>query len=240
VTGAKALHICRPQTLFADTRCEGCVVRRTLEGGELPAADLEQLLQRSETVTVRAKQTLYEQGAPAEALFMIRRGAVKMLVSESGLPPQLVRWMTAGNVIGLEAVTGGCYRHSAVAIEPLECCRIPQAVAGFLEENACRGFYRAVLSQYQAACEGADSFVATLRGGTPEQKMARLLLTLGAMHGGRHCVSLLRTDIGAALGLSMETASRLMAEFRRRGLVKATGRQLHCDRDTLSKIAAGG
>jgi hypothetical protein len=46
-----------------------------------------------------------------------------------------------------------------------------------------------------------------------------------------------RGDIGAALGASMETASRLMAEFRRRGLLRVAGRRLVCDRTGLGALA---
>jgi CRP-like cAMP-binding protein len=222
--------------LFADARCSGCVVRATLEGG-LPSTGLEQVLQQSDSVTLRAKQVMYAQGAPAEALFMIRRGAVKLLSAEGDhQQPHLVRWMKGGHVLGLETVAGGTYRHTAVAIEALECCRIPLPVVDYLE-NAGRGFYRAVLYQAQAASDEADSFIATLSTGSAEQKLARLLLKLGSMHEGRYCVSLRRTDIGAALGTTMETASRMMAEFRRRGIVQAAGRRLHCDRCALQAIA---
>jgi CRP-like cAMP-binding protein len=222
--------------LFSDPRCEGCVVRGTIEGGALAVSGLQQVLQRSEYVTLRAKQRLYAQGAPADALFALRRGTVKLLRAEGAEPARLVRWMKSGAVVGLEAATGAAYRHTAVAIEPVEFCRIPLPVVRHLE-SAGPSFYRALLRQCQAGVDEADSFIATLVGGTSAQKLARLLLKLGAMHDGRYCVSLMRNDIGAALGMSMETASRLMAQFRRRGMFRAAGRQLHCDREALRKIA---
>jgi DNA-binding transcriptional regulator YhcF (GntR family) len=48
--------------------------------------------------------------------------------------------------------------------------------------------------------------------------MARLLITLGCT--GDHPETMpSREDMGALLGITTETASRIMAEFKRRGLV---------------------
>jgi CRP-like cAMP-binding protein len=160
---------------------------------------------------------------------------VKLLRLDEGTR-HLVGWMAAGGVIGLEGVFGERYRHSAVAIEPLEYCRIPRAVIRYLE-GAGHGFCRELGRLWQANMDECDSFIVTLGAGTAKKRLARLLLKLGAMHEGRYCVSLRRSDIGAALGVSMETASRLMAEFRRRGLLRVAGRRMVCDRTGLGALA---
>jgi CRP-like cAMP-binding protein len=48
-----------------------------------------------------------------------------------------------------------------------------------------------------------------------------------------------REDMGALLGVTTETASRFVAEFKRQGLVREVGANLFdCDLDALKTLAA--
>ena len=47
-----------------------------------------------------------------------------------------------------------------------------------------------------------------------------------------------REDMGALLGITTETASRVMAEFRRRGLIQRDkSNELVCDHTALTQLA---
>jgi CRP-like cAMP-binding protein len=235
-----AARICRPGAITLDARCGGCVVRASVESGPLPSTGLEQVLQRSQRFALPARRTLYWQGNPAEALYALRCGAVKLLRKEPGGELRLVRLVKAGIAIGLETVFREPYRHTAVAIEPLEYCRIPTGVLRHME-SAGRAFYEALTRQWQAHLDEADSIAGSFGAGRAEQRLARLLLKLGAMQQGQHCVSLLRSDLGSLLGVSKETASRLMADFHRRGVIRGARRQRECECDVarLRAIADG-
>jgi CRP-like cAMP-binding protein len=200
-----------------------------------PAGSLDAVLQRSETFTLPAKRPLYREGERAEALYALRRGFVKLLRKDEKGEPRAVRLLGAGSALGLEAVTRGAYRHTVVAVEPLEFCRVPGTVLRQLAEGAGPAFVEALAHHWQAQVDEADSLMVSAAAGVAEQRLARLLLKL-AQRGG-HCVSLLRSDLGALLGVSMETASRLMARFRRRGLIRGSGARLHCDTAALRQVA---
>lgn len=230
------VHICQQARIAFDPQCAGCVVQGTVASKALPASGLDQILQRTETFVLPAKRTLYREGDQAEALYSLRRGTVKLLRRDERGVSRLVRLLKAGSALGLEAVAQGVHRHTAVAIEPIEFCRVPAAVLRQLQ-NAGRAFLAALTRHWQAHLDEADSIVASLGPGGSERRLARLLLKLGAVDGGQHCVSLLRSDLGSLLGVSMETASRLMAAFRRRGLIRGTGRQLQCDAARLRQLA---
>jgi hypothetical protein len=113
--------------------------------------------------------------------------------------------------------------------------RVTDGIVGarFLAELPA--FYRELMCHWQAHLDAADSFMSAPGSGTTEQQLARLLL---ALEEGK-CPSLPRGDIGAALGVTMETASRLMASFRRRGLIRGTGRHLQCNAAPLRQLIAG-
>lgn len=218
--------------MFSDSRCSNCVVRRSLSHGTAPDAALQSVLLRSENHFLPAKRVLYAQDAAAEHVYALRKGTVKLLHRGPGGEARMVRWMKAGSIAGLEALLEPRYRHSAVALEPVEYCRVPLSVLRHLE-GAGASYYRELMRHWQANLDAADSYVGMLGTGSTEQRLARLLLALGEAE----CPSLPRSDIGAALGVSMETASRLMAGFRRRGLIRGSGRHLTCDADALRALA---
>jgi CRP-like cAMP-binding protein len=83
----------------------------------------------------------------------------------------------------------------------------------------------------------AESFITDLNTGTAEVRLARLLIKLDSHSEGKFIPDLLRDDIAAIIGVTTETASRLMADFRRRKLVwNEESRQLRCDAAALKKL----
>jgi CRP/FNR family transcriptional regulator len=237
MAGLTQVHLCQSARRALEPTCARCVVQATVTSRALSADGPGQALQRSEAFTLPAKRALYREGDPAEALFALRRGSVKLLrLAENG-QTRAVRLLRAGSALGLEAVAHGLYRHTAVAVEPLEVCRIPSSVLRQLQ-GAGRGFLEALAHHWQVHLDEADSMLVSLGAGAAEQRLARLLLKLGPLHDGEQCVSLLRSDLGALLGVSIETASRLMASFRRRGLIHGAGRQFQYDAARLRQVAA--
>ena len=69
--------------------------------------------------------------------------------------------------------------------------------------------------------------------------MARLLLRLIKSDPQAECELFSREDIGAMLGITTETASRTIAEFKRQGLLVETGaNRFTCDARNLERLAA--
>ena len=223
--------------LFADGRCAGCIIRNTLERNRLQEEGLQSALQRIDNTSLPPKRTLYRQDAPADALYSLRRGTVKLVRETPTGEKRIVRLLKAGDLAGLEALAGADrYRHTATAVDEVDCCRIPLPVVAHMEA-AGRDFSAELRKRWQSNLDEADIFITAFASGTAEQRLARLLLKLIEQHSTPGCVSLTRSDIGAALGVSMETASRLMADFRRRGLIHGGVRSLECDAAALRDLA---
>ncbi|MBW8330269.1 MAG: helix-turn-helix domain-containing protein [Thiobacillus sp.] len=99
--------------------------------------------------------------------------------------------------------------------------------------------HQALLRRWQNSVDQADHFITALSTGPAEARMARLLITLGCT-GDQPETLPSREDMGALVGITTETASRIMAEFKRRGLIHTDrGGEVVCDHAGLAILANG-
>lgn len=170
----------------------------------------------------RTGTTLYHPGSFAGSVFVVRSGLVKLLqVSASG-EERIVRLLKVGHLFGFEALLSRCYSHRAVAAAQSTVCRIP-AVALLDRARTDPGAVRMLLAQYQRAIDLADTFLADLNSGSATRRVARLLHFLAGGRDGERIALPRRLEMSEILGIDMCTVSRIIASFRRSGLVEAAG-----------------
>jgi CRP-like cAMP-binding protein len=93
------------------------------------------------------------------------------------------------------------------------------------------------MRQGQVSLDAVESGITDLNSGTAETRLARLLLKFDAHSGGQSLPDMRREDIAAIIGVTTETSSRLMADFRRRKLIWSDDdRSIHCDAAALKKL----
>ena len=81
------------------------------------------------------------------------------------------------------------------------------------------------MSRWQRALSEADAWLTELSTGSARQRVARLLLRLVRDRESSECDLFSREDMGAMLGITTETTSRTIAEFKRQGLSGRSHRQ---------------
>jgi CRP-like cAMP-binding protein len=98
--------------------------------------------------------------------------------------------------------------------------------------------HRELLNRWQRALKEADAWLTELSTGSAKQRIARLLLRLAQDNPGSECQLFAREDMGAMLGITTETASRTIAEFKRKSLLAETGpNHFLLDLPNLKRIA---
>ena len=170
--------------------------------------------------TLEPGETLYQEGAACEAMFALRSGCLKVLVADGAGGAHIVRFLLPGDVAGLDAHGRGYHRSSAQSVGPSEVCRHVGTVADI----------RSRLAGHLRACVGdeldhAQRHAAALARLDAAQRMARFLLELSGHRNARGRGNALplpmsRREIGEHLGITMETASRLLGLFRARGWIE--------------------
>ena len=195
-------------------QCAFCDVRGFVLFSGLSARELDGILQPIDNLHVPQHATLYEQGATAPSVYTVRSGVVKLRVDLPNGGQRIVRLLRPGDVAGLEALVDEPYHHTAIALQDADVCRIPREVVMQLDQSH-PAVHLALMQRWQRSVDQADPFIVALSTGTAEARMARLLLTLGCDDTPMPS----REDMGALLGITTETASRIIADFRRRGLI---------------------
>jgi len=218
-------------------KCSTCEIRNFVLFSGLSLRELDAILQPIDNLRVPQNATLYDQGNDAPSLYTVRSGLLKLKVDLPNGGQRIVRLLRQGDVAGMETLVGAPYHHTAIALLDTDVCRIPREVVLLLDKTS-PSVHQALLQRWQHLIDQADHFIVALSTGPAEARMARLLLTLGCH--GPHPENLFpsREDMGALLGITTETASRVIAEFKRRGLIQIEKREcVDYDQTGLTRLA---
>lgn len=210
---------CTDESWTGRAYCRHCAIRNTVLFSVLSEAELDLVLKDVDNGRFEAGSELFAQDGEARYVYTVRDGCVKIAHRLEDGVTRIVRMHYRGDAIGLEALLGEPYRHSAVVLQKADVCRIPAAAIHALKARN-PGVYEQLLVRWQTSLDEAESVITELNTGHAEVRLARLLLKFDA-HSEHHRIPhLLREDIAAIIGVSTETASRLMADFRRRDLIE--------------------
>lgn len=241
-------HLVREQLMDSKTidnafafgeRCTGCGIRNLVLFADLKQEDFEHIHQPIDDLRFGNGEQLYSAGNPASHIFTIRSGLVKLVQYLPDGTQRIVRLLKSGDVTGLEGIIDQTYQHTAVALAPVEVCRIPVAVVQKLAKETTN-IHEQLMTRWAKAVTVADAWLTELSTGTAKERVARLLLRLDSCLDGGPFQLLGREDVGATLGITTETASRVIAEFKRQGYIKQLRPNLvQIEIEPLQAIAEG-
>ncbi|MBL8472969.1 MAG: Crp/Fnr family transcriptional regulator [Rhodocyclaceae bacterium] len=216
--------------------CCACPIRNRALFAQVPDAALRANGYAIDLLRMRTGGILYEEGASGEYVYALRSGFVKFVQQSGNGNSRIVRLLHAGEVAGLELLTDSTYRHTAMVLRDIDVCRIPLRLLRTLRESN-REVCDEILRRLQRFVDTADYGITYLSTGTAQARLARLLLRLAQGKQTDERDWLMREDIAALLGLTLETVSRTVSEFKRQNLVVEHERYFEIHRDRLERIA---
>jgi CRP/FNR family transcriptional regulator, anaerobic regulatory protein len=218
--------------------CRNCAIRRSVLFAGLDEADFDTIHRPIDQITYPAGAQIYAQDERADSILTIRSGLVKLTQFLPDGTQRIVRLLRSTDVIGLEALLADRYEHTAGALEITEVCRIPRDVVRNLASRKPQ-LYQEIMARWHRALSDADRWITEFNTGTSRARVARLLLWLADRNGGERCQLFSREDLGAVLGLTTETASRVMAELKRQGYIsEPRPNDFLCDVPNLQRLAS--
>jgi CRP-like cAMP-binding protein len=232
----KTKPYCTDENWHGRPDCKHCMIRSSVLFAVLNDAEIEEALLAVRNGLFEPGFELFAQGGRDGDLYAIRAGCVKMVHNVGVGVSRIVRLHWRGEVVGLEALLNEPYRHSAVVLQKADVCRIPVSLVHALASRNPELSYQ-IMRQGQVSLDAVESGITDLNSGTGETRLAQLLLKFDAHSGGQCIPDMKREDIASIIGVTTETASRLMADFRRRKLVwNEEGRNMRCDAEALKKL----
>jgi CRP-like cAMP-binding protein len=237
--------------------CHGCSIRDLALFADLQASDFSLIHLPIDEIKLSTGSAVYHAADEGSAVFTLRSGLIKLVQYLADGSQRIVRLLRPGDTLGLEVLVGHPYEHSAVVLRPALLCRIPIEVVNRLSVETPR-LHSQLMKRWHQSVRQADEWLTELSTGNAKARVARLLLTLSAADQGfrdharptcpsspsgetkdtAQCELFSREDVGAMLGVTTETASRTIAEFRRQGVLTDLQQNLYCcDVVALRRIA---
>jgi CRP/FNR family transcriptional regulator len=226
--------------------CAGCSMHQLCLPMGLDDAEINRL---DQVIGARRRierdERLYKMEDPFRNLYAVRFGHFKTYQINAAGEQQITGFQMAGELLGMDAISGDRHHCDAVALEDSEVCEIPFAR---LEElfgqvpTLLRHFHR-IMSQEITREQNVMLLLGNMRA---EQRFAVFLTNLSARYATRGYSStsfglrMSREDIGNYLGLTIESISRLLSRFKKQGLVQVDKREvILLDPARLKAMAAG-
>lgn len=190
-------------------------------------------------------ERLYQMGEPFRNLYAIRFGHFKTYQVNAAGEQQITGFQMAGELLGMDAISGDRHQCDAVALEDSEVCEIPFSR---LEElfgevpTLLRHFHR-IMSKEITREQNVMLLLGNMRA---EQRFAVFLINKSARYAARGYspnsfqLRMSREDIGNYLGLTIESVSRLLSRFKKQGWIAVDKREVTLLNTAHLKALAAG
>jgi CRP/FNR family transcriptional regulator len=209
--------------------CRNCTIRNLGFFCELAEPALNNLERIGSSSAYPEGAILFIEKQNPRGVYLLCQGEVKLSVSSREGKIVIVRIASAGEILGLQAVLSGTPYE--VTAETLHACRLVfvyrdeflRFIANYPETN--QNTIKQLTAQYQSTCEQLRTVGL---GSSPHEKLAKLLLDWPvhdqpAKDGSRIKMSLTHEELAECIGVTRETVSRTLSEFRNRHLVSIQG-----------------
>ncbi len=183
-----------------------------------------------------AGKTLFEAGAVANAIYIVRAGCLKGFTVDEDGTERVRGFYLPGDFIGLDALGMTNYPATVVAVTPSQACRMPVSqVRRLMAESP------ALMQRLLDRTSRELAQALTLAGDyTAEQRLAAFLLTMQQRLGSESAVKLpmTRRDIGNYLRLATETVCRVLTRFESQGRIRSDSKTVRVVDDRALRAVA--
>ena len=223
---------CHVDSASHPAACSNC----NLKGLCLPVGLAPDELERLDTlVTTRRKirrgETLFRRGESFASIYAVRSGFFKTTISSEDGRDQVTGFQMTGELLGLDGIGDAMHSCDAVALEDSQVCVIPFSSLEELAQEFAglqREFHR-VMSREIVRDHGVMLLLSSM---TAEERVAAFLLNLASRLEARgfspstFVLRMTRAEIGAYLGLKLETVSRAFSKFHEDGVLDVRQREV--------------
>ncbi len=224
--------------------CESCTIRPLAMCSALNNDGLHRIEEIVRQVSLTPNQVLFLEGDPAEHVYNIVAGTLRVSKQLADGRRQITGFLFAGDFLGLGGAEG--YSYSAEAVTPVTLCRfrwrqldalfeayprLERHLLGMAVDELAAAQEQLLLLGRKSALERVASFLLQLSERAERQGLSKSPVRL----------PMTRADIADYLGLTTETVSRAFGTLKRDGAIEVPNPHgvVLCDIDALDAIAEG-
>jgi CRP/FNR family transcriptional regulator, anaerobic regulatory protein len=181
---------------------------------------------------VRKGQAVYRENERFLFMYAVHFGTLKSTAMLNNGSDQVTGFHLPGDVMGFDATATGRHPTTATALEDAEVCVLPYSQL----TDACgaeRGLRMQVMRMAGVELVRDHRLLALIAHTHSEQRVAAFLVGLSERLRERgfspreFLLRMTRAEIGSYLGTTLETVSRSLSAFARRGFITVHRREIH-------------
>jgi CRP/FNR family transcriptional regulator len=198
--------------------CQACQIRHLSIFAQLPVNRLVEIQAFQPSVVVfAADETIYHQGDASLNAFTLRKGLVKLIKTLPNGRTQIVRVLRTGDLFGFDGFAGESYNHTAIPLS--EVCRLPlQELTELKKQNP--EIENTMMKRWIQHLREAEDMMLELGAKKAAERLASFLIRwCENNNGGWVALPLSRAEVGELLGLTIETVSRFLSDWKRQGFI---------------------
>ena len=212
------------------SKCEQCIIR---EFNSLKALTKDELLRISACKTskiVKKGEVLFDEGEHINGVYCIKDGICKVSKMSDNGRDQIINLIKKGDLLGERSLINDEVSNlKATAVNDMQVCFIPkEEILSDLQKNP--NFTMDILKNMALSLKNADNVIVDMAQKTVKQRLAATLLYLDKKfpkkENGSVDVHLTREDISNIIGTATESAIRLLAEFKKKGLINLQSKDI--------------
>ena len=201
--------------------CISCHIRHLSIFADLSIEQLNNICGFSPSITsYTAKETIYFQGATPNNAFTLRKGMVKLVKSLPDGRVQIIRILKTGDLFGFDGFSHLNYNQSAIALTDCELCHLPINGLQKLREKQPT-IDKAMMNRWIQHLRNAEDMMVELGTKKASERLASFLVNWGEEEkDGWKKMPLSRKEIGNLLGLTVETVSRFLSQWKKMSIIQ--------------------
>ena len=222
--------------------CQDCLVK-SIPTGKLTSDQLTMLSTNCARIAFKSGESIIKQGSFTTNIVYIKSGLVKEHVTGPNGKDEILKITKAPAYIGVPSALGSrIHKYSCTALEPTGVCFIDLRV--FNELLLTNPFFSRELI-FSLSQDLLDHFTRCVNK-TQKQFHGSLAETLLYLSEKIYCsdsfkMSLTRADLGALIGATRETVTRILHEYTDDGLIKCEGKKIRIlKKKMLQRISDAG
>ena|SRR5215472_10320897 len=209
--------------------CKTCAMRKDGFFCQLPGPALNAFINVKFTTTYPGDAVLFVEGQDPRGVYMLCKGRVKLTMDSADGKTLIVRICEPGEILGAQAaVSGEPYELTAEALQPCQVDFIRREdFLKLLHDHPAVtvAVMRQLSTSYRRACQEIR-YLGLSRSAS--EKVAQFLLQTASNgrqtnQGKRFHLGLTHEEISQIVGISRETVTRTMTEFKTKDLIATQG-----------------